>query len=139
MEGKCQTIDVVYGSRVTSPAPRKIYFGLGEGKWKQRYYYHKKIIQSQTIFTWDDTFKLYKTCEETLSVTLNLNWSVSSAVHHISLKYLKKVSFVFVWKIGYCYLPKTTRIFTETIEAIFQMTLWFTWYCVSMKLLLHIW
>ena len=40
-DGKCQTMDVVYHCRVTSPKPQKIYFGLAEGKWKQRYYNHK--------------------------------------------------------------------------------------------------
>ena len=42
MESKYQTMDAVSDCRVTSPEPRKIYFGLAEGKWKQRYYIHKK-------------------------------------------------------------------------------------------------
>ena len=41
-DGKRQTMDAVYGCRVTSSEPQKIYFGLAEGKWKQRYYNHKK-------------------------------------------------------------------------------------------------
>ena len=36
---------------------------------------------------------------------------VNSEVYHTLLKRLKKVSFVFVWKIGYYYLSKTTQTF----------------------------
>ena len=43
-DGKCETVDVVYHCRVTSPKPQKIYFGLAEKKWKQRYYNHKNSI-----------------------------------------------------------------------------------------------
>ena len=51
MDRKCQTMDVVYDCRVTSSEPQKIYFGLAEGKWKQRYYNHKKTFkESPTIF-----------------------------------------------------------------------------------------
>ena len=42
MDGKCQTMDTVYNCCVTSPEQQKIYFGLAERKWKQRYYNHKK-------------------------------------------------------------------------------------------------
>ena len=42
MDGKWQTMEAVYDCRVTSAEPRKIYFGLAEGKWKERYYNHKK-------------------------------------------------------------------------------------------------
>ena len=35
LDGKCQTMDAIYDCRVTSPEPRKIYFGLAEGKWKK--------------------------------------------------------------------------------------------------------
>ena len=34
-------MDAVYDCRVTSSKPQKMYFGLAEGKWKQRYYNHK--------------------------------------------------------------------------------------------------
>ena len=55
MDGKCQTIDVVYDCCVTSSQPEKIYFGLAEGKFKQRYYNHKqsfnhKRYSHETIF-----------------------------------------------------------------------------------------
>ena len=42
MDSKCQTMDSIYDCRVTSPEPRKIYFGLAEGKWNKTYYNHKK-------------------------------------------------------------------------------------------------
>ena len=42
MDDKCLTMDAVCNCHVTSPEPQKIYFGLAEGKWKQRYYNHKK-------------------------------------------------------------------------------------------------
>ena len=42
MESKCQTMDVAYACRVTSPEPQKIYVGLAEGKRKNSYYNHKK-------------------------------------------------------------------------------------------------
>ena len=42
VDDKYQTMDVVYECRDTSTEPQKIYFGLAKGKWKQRYYNHKK-------------------------------------------------------------------------------------------------
>ena len=42
MDGKCQTMDAVYDGRVTSSEPQKLYLGLAEGKWKRKYYNHKK-------------------------------------------------------------------------------------------------
>ena len=42
MDGKCQTMDAVYNCCVTSSEPQKIYFGLIEGKLKQRYHNKKK-------------------------------------------------------------------------------------------------
>ena len=36
---------------------------------------------------------------------------VRTEVHHTLLKHLKKVFFVFLWKIGYYYLSKTVRTF----------------------------
>ena len=42
MDGICQTMDAVYDCCFTPPEPQKTYFGLAEGKWKQRYYNQKK-------------------------------------------------------------------------------------------------
>ena len=48
---------------------------------------------------------------------------VSTEIRHTFLKHLKKVSFVFVWKIAYhYYLSTTIRTFKQTIEAILQMS-----------------
>ena len=48
---------------------------------------------------WNLSYVLY--LKETLNVTPNL---VSSQVHDTSFKHLKRVSLVFVWKIGYYHL-----------------------------------
>ena len=44
-------MDTVYDSRVTSPEPQNIYFGLTEGKWKQTYYKHQKSFDHERILT----------------------------------------------------------------------------------------
>ena len=59
MDGKYQTIVAVYDRRVTSPEPRKIYFGLAEGKWKKKYYNHKNPFNHKR----DYTFKLFVASE----------------------------------------------------------------------------
>ena len=46
--------------------------------------------------------------QETSDVTPNLKWSVE-IVRCALLKHYKRASFVFIWKIGYHYLSKTTR------------------------------
>ena len=75
MDGKCQDMDAVYDCGVTSPASRKIYFGLAEGKWKQRYYYHKKSF-NQKQYSHEMTLSSYVWhLKETLDVTPNLKWS----------------------------------------------------------------
>ena len=72
MDGKSQTMDAVYNYRVTSPEPRKIYFGLAEGKWKQRYYNHKKSF-SHKRYSHETTLSSYMWhLKETLDVTPNL-------------------------------------------------------------------
>ena len=43
-DGKCQTMDAVLDCRVTSPEPRKMYFGLAERKWNKRYYNYTKLF-----------------------------------------------------------------------------------------------
>ena len=75
MDGKCQTMDAVY-DRVTSSEPRRIYFGVTEGKWKQRYYNHKKSFNNKR-YSHETTLSSY-VChlKETLDVTANLKWSV---------------------------------------------------------------
>ena len=75
IDGNCQTMDAVYDSRATSSEPQKIYFGLAEGKLKQRYYNHKKSFNHKryshattlSSYVWD--------LKETLDATPMLNWS----------------------------------------------------------------
>ena len=76
VDGKCQTMDAVYDSRVTSPEPRKIYFGLAEGKWKKRYYNHKKSFNYKR-YSHNTTLSSYVWhLKKTLDVNPNLKWSV---------------------------------------------------------------
>ena len=82
---KCQTMEW----RVTSPEPRKVYFGLAEEKWRKRYYNHKKVIQPQTIFTRDNRFKLCVASEGKFRCNSSPE-IVSSEVSHTLLKHLKK-------------------------------------------------
>ena len=76
MNGKCQTMDAVYDCRVTSSEPKKLDFGLAEGKWKQRYYNHKKSFNHKR-YSHETTLSSYVWhLKETLDVTPNLKWSV---------------------------------------------------------------
>ena len=95
MDGKCQTMDAAYDCRVTLPEPRKVYFGLAEGKWKKRYYTYKKLFDHKQ-YSHETTLSSYvRHLKGTLDVTSNLKWSVvkcATPCSHIS----KKVFFVFV-------------------------------------------
>ena len=76
MDVKCQTMDVVYDCRVTSPEPQKIYFGLAKGKWTKRYCNHKKSLNHKR-YSHGTTLSSYVwQLKETLDVTPNLKWSV---------------------------------------------------------------
>ena len=56
--------------------PRKTYFGLREGKWKLRYYNHKKSFNHKQ-YSHEVTLSSYVWhLKETLDVTPNLKWSV---------------------------------------------------------------
>ena len=75
MDGKCQTMDAV-DDCVTSSEPQRIYFGVAQGKWKQRYYNHKKSFNNKR-YSHETTLSSY-VChlKETLDVNANLKWSV---------------------------------------------------------------
>ena len=74
MVGKCQTMDAIYYCRVPSPEPRKIDFGLAEGKWKQRYYNHNKSFNHKR-YSHETTLSSYVWyLKEPLGVTPNLKW-----------------------------------------------------------------
>ena len=76
MDGKCQTIDVVYDCCVTSSQPEKIYFGLAERKWKQRYCNHKQSFNHKR-YSLETTLSSYVWhLKETLDVTPKLKWSI---------------------------------------------------------------
>ena len=97
MDRKCQAMDVVYDCRVTSSEPQKIYFGLAEGKWKQRYYNHKKSFNHKR-YSHERTFSSYVwPPKETLG-----------APHFTETS--QKSSFCVCMK-NYYYLYKTTRAF----------------------------
>ena len=69
-------MNAVYDCRVNSPGPRKIYLGLAEGKWKKRYYNHKKSFNHKR-YSHETTLSSYVWhLKETLDVTPNLKWSV---------------------------------------------------------------
>ena len=76
LDRKCQTMDAVYHCRVTSSEPQNIYFGLVEGKWKQRYYHHKKSFHHKQYSPETKLSSYVRHLNETLDVTPNLKWSV---------------------------------------------------------------
>ena len=50
MNGTCQVQNVVYKYAVsaTSNFPKRVYLGVAEGDWKQRFYNHKKSIKNKS-------------------------------------------------------------------------------------------
>ena len=65
---------------VTSSEPQKLYFGLAEGKWKQRYYNHKKSF-NRNRYSHETTLSSYVLhLKENLDVTPNLKWSIVMCV-----------------------------------------------------------
>ena len=110
MDSKCQTMEVVYDCRFTSPELRKIYFGLAEGKWKK--HNHKKSFNHKP-YSHETTLSGHVWhLKETLDITPNLKCSVvryATPYSNISKKFLL------------CLYEKTIRTFNETIGAIMQM------------------
>ena len=80
MGSKCQTMDAVYDCCVPSPEPRKIYVGLAEGKWKQRYYNHKKSFNHKRYLHETTLSRYMWHLKETLYITPNLKWSAVMCV-----------------------------------------------------------
>ena len=110
MDGKCRTMEAVYNCCVNSPEPRKIYFGFADGKWKKRYYDHKKSFNEKR-YSCEATLSscvwhLEKTLDETSKPEM-----VSSEVGKTLLKHLQKVTLMLVRKIRHYYLSKTIRTF----------------------------
>ena len=76
MDGKYQTMDAVYDCRVTSSAPQRIYSGLTEGKWKKRYYNHKKSFNHKQ-YSNETTLSGYVwNLKKILDATPKRKWSV---------------------------------------------------------------
>ena len=80
MGSKCQTMGAVYDCCVPSPEPRKIYVGLAEGKWKQRYYNHKTSFNHKRYLHETALSSYMWHLKESLHVTPNLKWSVVMCV-----------------------------------------------------------
>ena len=73
-------MDTVYDCRVTSPEPRKISFRFAKGKWKKRYYNHKKSFNHKR-YSLETTLSSYVWhLKETLNETPNLKWSAVRCV-----------------------------------------------------------
>ena len=51
MNGKCQVQNVVYKCTVSATPnfPKRVYFGVAKGDWKQKCYNHKKVDQEQKL------------------------------------------------------------------------------------------
>ena len=123
VDGKCQTMDTVYNSCVTSPEPQKIYFGLAEGKWKQRYSNHKKSFNHKR-YSHETTLSGYLWhLMKTLVLTPKPKWSEVRCAKPFS-NISKKCLLCLYEKIGYYYLSKTTQTFKQTIEGILKMPSW---------------
>ena len=72
MNGKCQTMDAVYDCCVTLLKPQKIYLGLAEKKWKQRYYNHEKSFNHKRYSHETTLSSNVWHLSKTLEVTSNL-------------------------------------------------------------------
>ena len=76
IDGKCQTMDVIYDCRITSLEPPKVCLWLAEGKWKQSYYNYKNSFNHKR-YSHETTISSYVWhLEENLDVTSNLKRSV---------------------------------------------------------------
>ena len=74
MDSKCQTMDAAYDCRFTCWELQKIYFGLVEGKWKQRFYNHKKLFNNKRYSHEKKLSSFVWHLKKTLGVTRNMKW-----------------------------------------------------------------
>ena len=77
MGSKCQTMDAVYD---LCPFTRATKNWLAEGKWKQKYYNHKKSFNHKQYLHETTLSRYMWHLKETLYVTPNLKWSVVMCV-----------------------------------------------------------
>ena len=82
MNGKCQVQNVVYKCTVSATPnfPKRVYLGVAEGDWKQRFYNHKKSIKNKSYRN-DTTLSSYLSdLREKHNVFPTLTWSVVKSV-----------------------------------------------------------
>ena len=82
MNGKCQVQNVVYKCTVSATPnfPKRVYLGVAEGDWKQRFYNHKKSIKNKSYRN-DTTLSSYLwDLREKHNVFPTLTWSVVKSV-----------------------------------------------------------
>ena len=80
MEGNCQVNDVVYNCDVTRPLPKKVYLGLAEGQWKNRFYNHKLSFKHKRYFNKTTTSSYMWHLKSVSSETPNFEWSILRCV-----------------------------------------------------------
>ena len=97
---------------VTSSEPQKLYFGLAEGKWKQRYYNHGKSF-NHNRYSHETTLSSYVLhLKENLDVTPNLEWSIVMCV----TPYLKKCLLCLYEKLVIITYPRQHELLNKQSE-----------------------
>ena len=82
MNGKCQVQNVVSNCTMSATPnfPKRVYLGVAEGDWKQRFYNHKKSIKNKSYRN-DTTLSSYLwDLREKHNVFPTLTWSVVKSV-----------------------------------------------------------
>ena len=82
MNGKCQVQNVVYKCTVSATPnfPKRVYLGVAEGDWKQRFYNNKNSIKNKSYRN-DTTLSSYLwDLREKHNVFPTLTWSVVKSV-----------------------------------------------------------
>ena len=87
MNGKCQVQNVVYKCTVSATPnfPKRVYLGVAEGDWKQRFYNHKKSIKNKSYRN-DTTLSSYlwdlreKHVNKLMQIIITLSSSILSLI-----------------------------------------------------------
>ena len=118
LNNNCKTSSVIYKCEVTTPnTEKKVYIGLTEGEFKQRYNNHKqsftnkKYANSTTLST--HVWKL----KESNKVTPTLNWSI---VRHVNVysNASKKCSLCLEEKLQIMEYPNKNELLNKRTEII---------------------
>ena len=82
MNGKCQVQTVVYTCTVsTTPNfPKRVYLGVAEGDWKQRFYNHKKSIKNKSYRNYTTLSSYLWDLRQKHNVFPTLTWSAVESV-----------------------------------------------------------